>query len=308
MGGRGVAILAAMVLSLANVGRGEAIVEPTPPTPIERPDGVGDQLVFYYDARAGFTSFLTVRNVAPGDVSVRLDFYGPGIDAAPFVQTVTVPSGGLRVIDAGGLVGTGLAAQAGVAFATVVNESSIPVVSGALAGNFTVANLATGSAFGAPAAARSTRNVDGSQPLLGVAIDNQTVLLQPIQPTAVELSAYYNPNDLAPESSGGNQLIFLNFEDAIGLPLRVVVGATTWSVFGTRNDGSVVADTSFTATGIVVSNLSGVLGAGAAGASGSIRFTSFTAPPRVTRMVFFAEALGTFGTGYLLPAVVPPLL
>ena len=290
---RGVGMFAAVLLSLVNVGRVGALVEPPAPAPIERPEAVGDQLVYYYDTRAGFTTFLAVRNVAPGPLTVKVEFYGPGLDTLPFELNVTVQAGGVRIIDAGASVGGGLEAQAGVAFATVVNDAGLPVVSGGLSGNFTVANLATGSAFGAPAAARSARNSDGSLPALADVIDYQNVSLQPIQPVALELAAYYNPNDLAPESAGGNQLIFVNFEDRIGPSTGVQVGATTWIVFAARNDGSVVADTSFTATGVVVSNLTGVLGAGAAGSSGNIRFTAFSAAPRVTRMIFFAETEGS---------------
>jgi hypothetical protein len=277
------------------------------PDALERPDAQGDQLVFYYDTRPGFTSFLTVRNVMPGDVTVNVLFYGPGFDASPFSESFTLPAGGLRVLDAGALQASGLPAHAGAAFATAVDGTGTAIVSGALTGNFTIANLATGSAWGAPAAARSAVNADGTFPALGAVIDNQTVSLRPIRAAGLDLAAYYDPDDLAPAEGGGNQLVFLNFEDVAGLPLRVQVGATNWGVFATRNDGTPIADTSFTATGVVVSHLGAVAGPAVAGSAGSIRFTSFVFPERQSRLIFFAEALETFGTGYLLPPV-PTLL
>jgi hypothetical protein len=296
--------LVALVLLAAST-TAEALV--LGPEALERPDAQGDQLVFYYDARPSFTSFLTVRNVMPGNITVNVLFYGPGFDAAPFSQTFSLAAGGLRVLDMGALRDGGLPAQPGAAFATAVNEVGTAVVTGALTGNFTVANLATGSAWGAPAAARSAVNADGSFPALGSVIDNQTVSLRPIRAAGLELAAFYNPDDLAPAETGGNQLVFLNFEDVVGLPLRVQVGATDWNVFATRADGTSIADTTFTATGVVVSDLAAVVGGEVGGSAGSMRFTSFVFPARQSRLIFFAEALATFGTGYLLPPV-PTLL
>ncbi|MCC6766254.1 MAG: hypothetical protein IT293_16460 [Deltaproteobacteria bacterium] len=284
----------------------EAFIPPAPAA-LERPDTQGDQLVFYYDARENFTTFLTVRNVMPGELTVTVLFYAPGFDGVPFAHTITLPAFGLRVLDVGELRASGLPAQAGAAFATGVNEVGTAIVSAALTGNFTVANLATGSAWGAPAAARSAVNADDSFPDFGATIDNQMVSLRPILPSGLDLSAYYNPDDLASSDLGGDQLIFVNFEDVSGLPLRAQVGATDWNVFAAGADGSTIADTGFTATGVVVTNLATVVGADVGGSSGSIRFTSFVFPPRATRLIFFAEALGTFGTGYLLPPV-PTLL
>ena len=300
-------ILGLLVLGLVAVWSPRVAALTPAPTALERPDAQGDQLVFYYDARPSFTTFLTVRNVMPGDVTVTILFYGPGLDAPPFTHTTTLPAGGLRVIDVGAFRASGLSAQAGVAFATGVNEVGTAVVTGALGGNFTVANLATGSAWGAPAAARSAVNGDGSFPALGSVIDNQTVSLRPIRPTGLELAAYYDPDDLAPTMLGGDQLIFVNFEDVAGLPLRAQLATTDWNVFATRADGSTIANTAFTATGVVVTNLATVLGTDVGGSSGSIRFTSFVFGERQTRLIFFAESLETFGTGYLLPPV-PTLL
>ena len=274
--------------------------------PLERPDTQGDQLIFYYDARASFTSFLTVRNVGLGDVTVSIVFYGPTF-STPFTQTATIADHGLKIFDAGVLKGSGLPAQQGVAFATVVNDGH-PVVSDALTGSFTVANLATGSAWGSPALARSARNSsDGSFPSLGTAIDGSTVELQPIRPLALELGGFYNPETLAPVANDGNQVIFITFEDVASETFSATVGSTTWNVFATRSNGTTIADTMFTANGVTVTDLASLLGADVNGAPGGVRFTSFSGSAGLSRLIFFAEALGTFGTGYLLPTI-PVLL
>jgi hypothetical protein len=54
-------------------------------------------------------------------------------------------------------------------------------------------------------------------------------------------------------------------------------------------------------SGVQQSDLLAIGGAQVAGASGGIRFDA--ADGAGNRMVFFAESLGTFATGYLLPAI-----
>ncbi len=274
---------------------------------LDRPDTQGDQLIFYYDARAGFTSFVTIRNFSEVDRTVNVLFYGPTF-STPFSHQVSIAGGGVVVLDAGALRDGGLPAQQGVAFATVVNGDGHPIVSGALTGNFTVANLATGSAWGSPALARSARNaLDDSFPLLGTEINDTGVALQKIRPQALELAGFYNPENLAPAADGGNQLIFVTFEDVPGDTFAATIGSTTWNVFATRNNGHTIADTMFTANGVTTTDLASLLGPDVNGASGGVRFSTLTFPPDTTRVIFFAEALGTFGTGYLLPSV-PVLL
>ncbi|MEB2283159.1 MAG: hypothetical protein OZ922_00615 [Myxococcales bacterium] len=295
-----VLVLAAMgVLAVANIGF--AVDPPTGPPPIFGPDSSGDQLVFYYDARDGFTTFLTVRNRSIATKVVQVSFYGPEFANPPFTQTITLAGGGLHILDAGALHASGLPPRVGVAFATVIDGSGTGITSWALSGNFTVANLATGSAWGAPALARSAVHDDGTFPSPGSIIDNTVVSLPAICMPGLELAAYYDPDALAPSDDGGNQLIFLSFEDVAGTPLGVQSATTDWSVYGLRSNGSLLANTGFSGTGVVVTNLVTVLGADPSGSSGSILFESTPYCGRRTSLIFFAEALGTFGTGYLLP-------
>ena len=298
------AFIVVMVLLVGGVvGAGAARAEVDP---IERPDTQGDQLIFYYDARPSHTSFLIVRSLRENETTIEVQFYGPTF-STPFTRTINVPGFGLRVLDAGALRDDGLPAQQGVAFATVVDGGD-PIVTGALTGSFTVANLATGSAWGSPALARSARtDPGGSFPPIGTEINGVGVALQPIRPQGLELAGYYNPTTLAPVENGGNEIIFVTWEDVPGEHFSATVGATTWGVFAANAGGSTVADTEFAANGVTATDLVSLLGEDANGAPGTVRFIRFGGPPRLSRIIFFAQALGTFGTGYLLPTI-PVLL
>ena len=147
-------------------------------------------------------------------------------------------------------------------------------------------------------------------PALGTVIDGTSVLLVSIQPLNAHLAAYYNPESLAPASLGGNQLIFVSFEDVSGETYSAVSAPTNWAVDAKRSNGSSIGSTgSFLVNGVAVSDVVSVVGAGANGSSGSISFNATTSGAPLNRFIFFTETLGTFGTGYLLPpTVAEPLL
>lgn len=268
---------------------------------LSEPEAVGDQVVYFFDARQNFTTFLTLRSIASSSVTVRVLFY-TGNFSSPFEQSVVLAPGNLRVIDVGSLRQSGLPSQPGVAIATAVDGSNQSVVTRALAGNFTVANLVTGSGWGAAGAARSAEQKNSQvPPTVGTVINGSSVFLPPIAPHAADLAAYYDPNQLAPPADGGNELLFLSFEDVAGAVYSASPVSTSWTVQARRNDGSVIANTNFDATGVVVSDLETVAGSGVNGATGWIRFTAPTLASPPTRLIYFSETLGTFGTGYLLP-------
>jgi hypothetical protein len=269
---------------------------------LDAPQTVGDQIVFYYDTRADFTTFLTVRNTSGTELTVSVLFYGPTF-STPFSKAVTLPGGALTIIDVGTLRGSGLPAQAGIAFATAVDGGGRPVTSRALTGNFTIANLLTGSAFGGPGAARGSLTDGGSVPILGSVIDGEHAILKLIRPSSALLAAYYDPATLAPVENGGNQLIFLTFEDRYDPTWTAAIGSTTWDVTTTRSNGAGIDTSAFTANGVTVTDLASVAGAGVNGAAGSMELRTTDTSIDVSRLVYFTEALGTFGTGYLLPPI-----
>ncbi len=288
-------MLALLVASRAQAGNAGFVAR-------EAPVAQGDQLIFYYDARPDYTTFITIRNNSNLDLTVNILFYGPTF-GAPFSRTLPLTGGAFTIVDIGSLRDSGLPAQPGIALAAAVNVAGQPIVSRALTGNSTVANLLTGSAFGAAAAGRFALDANGVGPLTERVIDGNPVRFQPVRASTALLAGYYNPDSLAPAANGGNQLIFINFEDVYQPTYGVTSGSTTWQIVATRDDGSGVAAVTFTANGVTVSDLATVLGPGVNGAAGGINFATQTDTPGLTRLVYFTEALGTFGTGYLLPAL-----
>jgi hypothetical protein len=307
----------ALVLAAPHVAHGETRV----PGAITRPATRGDQLIFLYDTRPGFTTFLNLRSTGASALPVQVVFYGPDL-ATPYVHPLTIPVGpgnagaagvgGTVTLDAGALVASGVPAAAGVAFVTAVDATGRPIVTRALTGSFTIANLQTGSAWGAVAAARSAVKVEATDPNRpcttsvpaperGTIVDGRAVLFPPIQPSAADLAVYYDPDSLAPAALGGNQVIFVTFEDAVGVPYAATRGATTWRLAAVRDTGVPIETDPVETSGVAVTDLVALVGADARGARGSIVFSAEPSAKRLTRLVFFTQSLGTFGTGYLLP-------
>jgi len=309
-----------LVLTVVTARPALAATETIFPGAVARPNNKGDQVIFYYDVRDGFTTFLNLRNETTSTQDVVIDFYGPDF-STPLSQTITLPAvpgdsgkpgtGGLVVIDVGSLKAQGLAATAGMAIATGVNAAGVPIVTRGISGNFTVANLATNSAWGSSGMARSainppppkTGDCTPSSPAvtLGTAIDGTNVYLTPIQPGTADLPAFFNPDTLAPAALGGNQLIFVSFVDVPGPSYAAAAAKTTWTITGVKASGAPIPQATFNVNGVVVSDLVSVAGAVVNGASGALVFNAPASSEQLNRFIFFTETLGTFSTGYLLP-------
>ncbi len=274
-------------------------------TPLVQPANVGSQLIFYYDTRDGFTTFVNLNQVSSGPVSVRVEFYGPSLGGNPPTQAYNLEPFETRVIDVGALKETiGLPAQQGIAVAYATNEATEPIEYPALSGNFTVANLATGSAWGAPAPARSARiATNGATAPLGAVVDAQQVVYESVQPTLLTLAAYYDPRTLAPVSAHGNQVIFVNLRNATSKGAFVTAGSTAWSIDGAGHGGGPPIFTTVPVSGVVEFDLVSLVGEAANGAAGGLIFSTSDARGDDSRFIFFVQSLGTFGTGYLLPPI-----
>jgi hypothetical protein len=295
---------AALLLALAP----HATAAVSAPGAVGRPDGRGDQVIAYYDARDGFTTFINLRNESSAAVSVKVLLYDATF-AQSFTKTITIDAFNVTTIDVGGLRGEGLSPSAGIAFATTVNASGAPIVSRALAGNFSIANLATSSAWGAPALARSAVEPSARKPppapsppplALATVIDGSDILLPPIQAGNADLATYYDP-DFVARSGGSNQLIFVAFEDVPGATYTAQAGQVAWTVQAVNKHGEQVGLATFNVSGVVVSDIASVVGADANGSAGGIVFIAPGTTKPVTRLIFFTESLGPFTTGYLLP-------
>ena len=273
---------------------------PTPVAPgVAAAGSRGDQTLAYFDAREGFTSFVSLANVGDRPLVVRIDLRGRDLRLLRS-WLETLDAGATRTVDVGALRAEGVPAEPGLAIATAVDEAGEAIASGALAGNFTVANLGLGSAWGAPAIARRGRVVaTGAAASEGMTIDGVDVVLETLRPAAVELATYFAPDTLDRPEAGGNQVIFVSFDDAAAAP-EVVPAAMRWVVGGARNDGTPIAVPAVDTSGVEVTHLEELLGADAVGASGRLELIART-PSADNRLVFFAQSLGTFATGYLLP-------
>ena len=269
---------------------------------ITQPDlAAGSQLIFYYDAREGFTTFVNIRNSGGEPLMVQLDVWGAAFQSR-VIQTFPLAAGAVRVVDIGSLKATaGLEAQVGIAVASIVQALDTPIHTRSLMGNFTVANLTTGSAWGSPAVGRGARNVvNGLEPANGTVVNGTTVVYQIIQPNALALATYYNPQSLAPVEAHGNQLIFVNFKDGVA-GAGLTAASTNWLMIATRGADGTQLSNQFTTIGVNEQDIVGLLGTDANGAPGGGGFIRGDGTANANRFIFFVQSLGTFGTGYLLP-------
>lgn len=268
---------------------------------LERPSARGDQVVFVYDARADAATFLNVANVSSSMLDVELLLYGPEL-AAPFVTAATIAGGGTHVFDVAALRTAGLPEQLGFAFATAVDSQGRPIVTRALAGNFTIADVATSAAWGDAGAARAARLVQGSDvsvPPLGTVIDGGEVVFERFSADALELSVYYDPLSVTTMPNGRSDLVFVSFDDVVRVPFEATRGDVSWNLAATRSDGTALPGDSHDAVGVEIASLPALLGAGADGSSGRLELT--TSGPAANRLVWVVQSLGPFGAGYLLP-------
>lgn len=288
------AIGGALMLMLGSAVTTHAVV-----VPLKRPASVGSQLIFYFDARQGFTTFATISQISFQSISIKVDFYTGNFDGKT-AQVFTLAPNEQRIIDIGDVLGgRGFDTQSGLAVATITDEAGRALEFPALTGSFTVANLATGSAWGAPAAARSARNVsDGAIVQLNTVVDGTTVAFQSFQSRDLILPNFYNPQTLAPVSAHGNQVIFVNFAND-GSGGAVKTSTTAWRIDATRANQEIFSDT-VTTFGVNDVDLVTLLGDGANGSSGGIFFRTDDIDVGDSHLIYFAEALGTFGTGYLV--------
>jgi hypothetical protein len=72
------AIAALLAAVLCGIGATPAAVHAQ--LTITTPDVVGDQLIFFYDARSGRTPFLSFSNPASSGINVDVAFYDAGLD------------------------------------------------------------------------------------------------------------------------------------------------------------------------------------------------------------------------------------
>ncbi len=284
----------------------EITIDPTLGVVGTRSSGFGDQLLYFWDGRDGFTTFLAVRNLGADDLTIEMQLYGPDL-GEPFADVVSVPAHGAEIFDIQELRDRGLDTDFGLAVAHAIGPSGEPVVSRALAGSLTVANLSTSSAWGTTATARIAVALDGGEtqlPPAGDVIDGESVLLRAVRPEGVVLPLYFDPDSLDPAELDGNQIVFLSFNDEPGIPFRASARGTTWAIEAHTSDGTALSPADWTSEGVAVSDIVSVLGEESRGSSGSATLRA-VAGGAYNRILFFTQSLANFGTGFLLPEESP---
>ena len=134
-------------------------------------------------------------------------------------------------------------------------------------------------------------------------VDGVNIVYQSLQPQTLTLAAYYDPRTLAPVAAHGNQVIFVNLKNAATAGAFVTAGSTTWTVDGAGQEGALPIFTTVTVSGVTEMDLVSLVGEAANRGPGRFFFNTTDTDLGESRLIFFVQSLGTFGTGYLLPPV-----
>ena len=281
---------------------------------VTTPDVVGDQLIFFYDARSGRTPFLSFSNPASSGINVDVAFYDAGLDSRISELSCSLDAASNLLIDPTAstppatctvVAGAGAASgNAGLAVITPVagSGSTQAVVPPApLTGNFTLANLTLGSAFGENAFGRLAVNGDGSKAAAGQNVDGSTVRYQRFTPAVLMVPVYFNPNTLGAPENDGNRVILAEFNDQYGARFDVTpLSDSPMAVFFT-NGGQQLTSQAVSVTGVLLSNLQEVSGGVTFNSSGKAFFT--VSPGGGNAFGIFSQSQGTFASGQRMPAV-----
>ena len=279
---------------------------------IDVPDVRGDQLIFYYDARDGRASFLTVNNPAQsGSVVVEVAFYSTDLASVVGSDQIEIPAAGTTIIDPSSL--DGVAGNRGLAVVTPIDTEGKAIVPPVpLTGTFTLANLKN-AAFGENAMGRRAVLDDGTRAAAGKRVDNTgdaPVRYQQFAPTILTIPGYFDPRDLAPAADDGNRVIVAAFKDVYGDLFRIAARDPALRVTVHLCDGSsgtVLVETELKVddvagvNGVAVTDLQALAGGVALDSAGSVYFSP---EPLGSNNFFgiFSQSLGTFGAGQRMPS------
>jgi hypothetical protein len=278
-------------------------------TTVGTPDVSGDQLIFFYDARAGRVPFLSVSNSSDSPIDVEVAYYDTSLSARLGAEVVPVAGGGNLVIDptstSSGAAGGVANGKAGLAIVTPVAgpASSQPIVPPSpLTGNFTLANTTLGSAFGENALARLAVDGSGQHAAAGQNVDGNAVKYQRFAPNALVVPVFFNPNTLDPADQDGNRVILAAFTDHYGAQFDVAAVSQTAQASFLAKDGVRAAAGSVSIQGVLLSNLQEIAGSSAVFTSSGKLFLQLGG---VSGNVFgiFSQSVAPFASGQRLPAV-----
>jgi hypothetical protein len=264
---------------------------------IGEPLASGDQLLFFFDSRSPRVSFVSVSNPANEPVTIEIL-----IPSAGLRESIQLDARGNQVIDPTALAPE----QRGLLVLTPIvdSEDHTPVVPPQpILGSYTIANLLLGAAFGGNALGR--RAVEGgSLATPGSIVDGSTVRYQVVNPEALAVPVYFDPQTVGPPEQDGNRLRLAAFRDEYDggeYDLAPLLGSVEAQFFD--NGGTEVADrTAPLANGLLDIDLEALAGTELT-SSGKVFLTFLPDGTTGNFIGLFSQALGTFGAGGVLPEV-----
>ena len=285
-------LFAAALLSLWVASASEARAQAA----IGEPLAAGDQLLFFFDTRSPRVTFVNVSN--PASTAVALEI---SIPVAGVREVIELGPRSNRIVDPTTLAPE----QRGLLAVTpiVSADDRRPVVPpAALLGNYTLANLELGSAFGGNALARNA--VRGTAPAArGSIVDGDAIRYQLIDPEQLAIPVYYNPMTLGPPELDGNRLLLAAFSDGYDggeFSLLERSGSVEARFFDRDGAEVAVANAPLTA-GLLDTDLETLAGT-SLDSSGKVFLRFLPAVVESGSFVgLFAQTLETFGAGGVLP-------
>jgi len=301
-------------------------------TIIDTPGTSGDQLVFFYDARAGRVPFIAVGSFADVPVVVETAIYnrvgsgGTGGLALLATEVATIPArGALPTIDPSDAVRfPGMNGTAGLVVVTAVVSAgdTRPVVSplpggdpgaGSLFGGFTLANLNLNSGFGQNPFARIAVDGAGTRAAPGMVVDGTIVRYQTFSPNVLAVPFYFNPQNLGPPEDDGNRIIFGTFADVYGannFRIGSLGAAVQFEYIMEDAGGATLVDTDqdiqvanpVPVNGVHFDDLQNLAGPLTLTGPGKVTFITVDPVPANTNLFGIVnQAVGTFSVGQRMP-------
>lgn len=267
------------------------------------PGIVGDQLIYFYDARGGRVPFLNFANPSDQDVTVEVVFYPQDLSRRLGQGVLKLVGGGNITIDPTAFAEGAARGNAGLALVTPIDGNGSPVVPPEpLGGSFTLANIELGAAFGENPLGRLALDKSGNRASPWTKVDGGEVRYQEFSPEALWIPVYYNPVNLSPAGEDGNRVILIAFADQYGAEFNIgpdMQEDITASFVDL--DGFLVSQQGFQMSAVFLSDLNQIA-RGILTTSGKVFFGR-----GVWRAAnfcgVFSQSLGTFGEGQRIPPV-----
>jgi len=279
-----------------------AAAQPT----VDVPGVSGDQLIFFFDARAGRVPFLSIANPAGSAVVVEVAFYPATLASRLGTAEYTIAAGGNVVVDPtqSSVAGGAANGSAGLAVVTPVasaGSTQAVVPPQPLTGGYTLANVELAAAFGENPYGRLAVGGNGQRAAAGSNVDGAAVRYQRFTPSVLMAPVYYNPSTLAPPESDGNRVILAAFADAYGAQFEVTPATDEVAALFCDANGFEAAVGGASVSGVLLTSLQELAGGTTLASSGKLFLDVDAGSGNV--LGIFSQSLGTFAAGQRMPSV-----